>query len=160
MHTGVWRTAALRGPENRRVGFGAPRSLCGEHESKMLCDTQNLQLLELLRLAAVANDAELMCAECVQASGYIVKCTPVVSVSLQIDLEKCVGLEVVWSSHKLPNAPTALLLKRHLTAQKYCHMFFCCLTPSLYERLTGNGGAFPEHASEVQRGSPFRAAVV
>lgn len=81
-------------------------------------------------------------------------CTP------QIDLEKGVGLEVVWSGHELPNTPSALLLKRHLTTQKYCHMSLCCRPPNLYERLTRNGGASPEHACEVQRGSLFRAAVV
>ncbi len=126
----------------------------------MLCDTQNLQYLELLRLVAITDDAELMCAECCQTSGYIVKRTPVVSVNLQIDLEKFVGLEVVWSSDKLPNAPSALLLKRHLTAQEYRHMFFRCLTPHPYERLTGNNGSSPEHVAKVQRGSPLRAAVV
>lgn len=76
----VCRTVVLRGPEDRRVGFGAPRILCGEYESKVLRDTQNLHLLELLRLTAVTDHAELMSAECAQASGYVAECTPVIPV--------------------------------------------------------------------------------
>lgn len=158
-------TARLRLTKDRRVKFGAPRRFGAQHERKVREDAEPRELLEPLRLSAVADHPQLIGEERCQARRHIVKKPPVGPLGLEVDGKELVDLNFAESSgvfrtEHVPNPAAAPLLKRDVTTQKGRHVPLRRHPPSSDKSLSGVGRARSQNRAEVQRSGPLGAAVV